>query len=575
MLGPATRRRLVIVLVFAPIALGAMAFRYYISSLYVDPPLPGKQAESASDAAQHARPSQDKPGILVNDSRAFPGYTLLAPLAHRTTYLLDMEGRIVHTWQSDCGPGLSAYLLEDGHLLRTGHVQRHPLAGVAGAGGRIQEFTWDGKLVWDFKWPSAEQVPHHDICRLPNGNVLMIVWEKKTRKEAIAAGRRPETAGEAYLLPCCIFEVKPAGKTTAEVVWQWHVWDHLVQDHDSAKANFGDVAAHPERIDINFGKDVVTALAAKDRGLSKLRSLGYVGSSPGQKLQKVDPDWTHINSVAYNAELDQIMLSVHAFSEIWIIDHSTTTVQAAGHSGGRSGKGGDLLYRWGNPRAHRAGTPKDQQLANQHDAHWIPRGLPGAGHVLVFNNGNERWNAESIYSSVEELIIPVGAGGRYTLTPRIACAPAQPVWSYTAPHKPDFFSYLMSSAQRLPNGNTLICSSWGGTIFEITPDNEIAWKYRYASLKSPEPAVAYDTESGAPDRYSSLESVLALNREVLCTFSNQGDPGAAPARGDDESSDNARWGATSIFRANRYGRNYPGLLGRDLAPLKIVQDVRE
>ena len=86
----------------------------------------------------------------------------------------------------------------------------------------------------------------------------------------------------------------------------------------------------------------------------------------------------HTNAVAYNAELDQIMLSIHAFSEVWIIDHGTTTEEAASHSGGKRGKGGDLLYRWGNPRAYRTGTNVDQRLFAQHNAHWIPEGLPGA-----------------------------------------------------------------------------------------------------------------------------------------------------------------------------------------------------
>src|SRR5438874_10375391 len=114
----ATRRRLMGALILVPVVLGAVAFRYYVNSLYVDPPLPGNQGLSASDVARRARPSQEKAGLLLNDSRAFQGYTLFAPLVHPTTYLIDMEGKIVHTWESDCGPGLSAYLLEDGHLLR-------------------------------------------------------------------------------------------------------------------------------------------------------------------------------------------------------------------------------------------------------------------------------------------------------------------------------------------------------------------------------------------------------------------------------------------------------------------------
>jgi hypothetical protein len=82
-----------------------------------------------------------------------------------------------------------------------------------------------------------------------------------------------------------------------------------------------------------------------------------------------------VNSVSYNAKLDQILISVRSFNEFWIIDHSVTTKEAAGHTGGRSGKGGDLLYRWGNPSAYRAGKTSDQKLFAQHDAHWIPEGL--------------------------------------------------------------------------------------------------------------------------------------------------------------------------------------------------------
>ena len=189
------------------------------------------------------------------------------------------------------------------------------------------------------------------------------------------------------------------------------------------------------------------------------------------------PDWTHINAVAYNAELDQIMLTAHSFNELWIIDHATTTAEAAGHAGGRGGRGGDLLYRWGNPRAYRAGTAADQRLFAQHDAHWIPAGRPGAGHVLVFNNGLGRPGED--YSSVDEIALPVDARGRYVLEPGAAYGPRGPVWSFTAPRPTDFFSSIMSGAQRLPNGNTLICHSVAGVIFEVTPKGEVVWKHNY------------------------------------------------------------------------------------------------
>ena len=282
-------------------------------------------------------------------------------------------------------------LLENGHLLRYGKLAEQTFGDGAGAAGHIQEFTFEGEPVWDYRFASTMQLGHHDIFKMPNGNVLMIVWDKKSPEQAVAAGRRPETVGQSQLLVDCIYEIQPTGKTTGKVVWEWHVWDHLIQDHDSSKANFGDVAAHPELVDINFGEGAIAAIVAKKEELEKLKAIGYIGSaSPDQKARPRSHDWMHSNAVAYNAELDQVLLNVLEFNEFWIIDHSTTTAEAAGHTGGKYGKGGDLLYRWGNPRAYRAGTIKDQKLFGQHNTHWIPKGCPGEGHLLIFNNGSRR-----------------------------------------------------------------------------------------------------------------------------------------------------------------------------------------
>jgi Spy/CpxP family protein refolding chaperone len=387
------------------------------------------------------------------------------------TYLIDPEGKVVRTWDTDSA-GLVAYLLEDGHLLRAGSNPKQPFGGGPGGTGRIQEYTWEGELVWDFTFGNDKLSLHHDVCKLPNGNVLLIAWDRKTNKEAIAAGRRPEFVTD-HLQPDCLLEVKPTGKTTGEVVWEWHIWDHLIQDADATKANHGDVAAHPELIDVNFGEGLVAAMVTKKDDLDKLKGIGYVAAGPGNR--RVNPDWTHINAVAYNPDLDQIMVSIHAFSEFWIIDHSTTKAEAAGHTGGRAGKGGDLLYRWGNPQAYRAGKAGDQRLFSQHNAHWIAKGLPGEGHVLVFNNGTRRPGGD--YSSVDEIVLPQDGKGGYEHKPGAAFGPDHAVWSYFAPKRPDFFSMLISGAQRLPNGDTLICSGINGTLFEVTPEKEIVWKY--------------------------------------------------------------------------------------------------
>ena len=438
-----------------------------------------------------------KLGLSINEPGAFRGYTLLNPMGQKTVYLFDLEGRVVHTWASQYNSMQAAYLLEDGHLFRVANAgDEMSFGGGGGSAGRMQEFTWDGEVLWDFKMHNPKQLQHHDAIKLPNGNVLMVVWEKKTTEEAIAAGRKPELVSK-YILPDSVLEVKPTGKTTGDIVWEWHLWDHVIQDHDSTKANFGDVAAHPELVDINFvenplgpgpggpppgGAQAKKAVASKDAAKDartkaeqeKLKSIGYVGA-PAARAQRANPDWTHVNSIDFNPALDQIVLSVHELSEIWIIDHSTTTALAAGHSGGRSGMGGDLLYRWGNPRAYRAGKNADQTLFAQHCANWIRPGLPGAGHLLVFNNGGHRSDGD--YSSVDELELPVDAEGRYSLKPGAKFGPEKPVWSYSAPNRSDFFAFFISGAHRLPNGNTLICSGPNGTVFEVTPDKQVVWKY--------------------------------------------------------------------------------------------------
>jgi hypothetical protein len=472
-------------------------------------------------------------GLSINDSRAFPGYTLIAPTKSTNTYLIDMQGRVVRQWQSDCYPGLNAHLLENGHLLRSGTLPRQSDFNDPGAGRRVQEFSWEGEVVWDFPFTGKKQFPHHDLVPLPNGNVLLIVDEpRKTAQEAIAAGRRPELMRGKYFYLDGLIEIKPTGKTTGEVVWEWHLWDHLVQESDESKANFGKIAEHLELIDLNYShQDTIGALAATKGGLDKLRAIGYVGQGiqAGQASTNITSNWSHLNSVAYNPDLDQIMVTSLTFGEFWIIDHSSTTSQAANHRGGRSGRGGDLLYRWGNPRAYGAGTQAQQRLFGPHDAHWIPSGLPGAGHVLVFNNGKDR--PDGSYSSVEEVELPVNSGGGYARLAGAAFGPEQPLWSYHSPNKADFYSMLLSGAQRLPNGNTLICSGCNGTLLEVTPEREIVWKY----------------VNPTPGTY--LLSVTSP--------ADLGPPGGG-----------------SLFRAYRYGGDYPGLAGKDLTPGQTIEELQ-
>ncbi len=362
------------------------------------------------------------------------GQILFAPYYGTTTYLIDSTGAINHTWSSSYRPFTEAYWLGNGTILRP----------IISGGGGIQKILWNGTLAWDYRYTVSGCSCHHDIKCLPNGNVLMIVWVTKTRTEAIAAGRNPDTIEGTTFTPDKIIEVQPTGTTSGTVVWEWHVWDHLIQDFDSSKENYGVVGDHPELIDVNFGDP-------------------FVG------------DWLHTNSVDYNPEFDQILIDVHNFNEVWVIDHSTTTEEAAGHTGGNSGKGGDLLYRWGNPEAYDAGAAGDQKLFFQHDASWIKPGLPGEGHILVFNNGNNRPGGQ--YSSVDEFAPPVDANGEYYLEPGSAFGPTDYTWSYTANPPNSFYSQVFGGAQRLMDGNTLICNGIPGKFLEVTPDKITVWQY--------------------------------------------------------------------------------------------------
>ncbi len=387
-------------------------------------------------------------GVFINDTaNVFKGYTLFAPKQNTMTYLINNEGRIIHSWKaSKYAPGQSVYLEENGHLLRTCMTQGN-LGTGGGEGGRIEEYNWNDTLVWSMDYSTSTYMQHHDIKRLPNGNIIMLVVEKKTLAEMQTAGFdtsmfQPDVKKNGFMLPDCIIEIKPTYPTGGTVVWQWHVWDHLIQNHDATKSNYGTPSQHPELID-----------AAGDHRVLPLF-------------------WNHMNSIDYNPTFDQILMSVRGNSELWVIDHSTTTAQSASHAGGNRGKGGDLLYRWGNPLTYGAGTVSNQQFYEQHDAEWIKSDCPGAGHIMVFNNGVNR-----NYSSVDEITPPVDVNGNYPITPGSAFGPTSLTWSYKATPPTSMYAHDISGAQRLPNGNTIICTGPSGTFYEVTPAGNVVWKY--------------------------------------------------------------------------------------------------
>jgi hypothetical protein len=415
---------------------------------------PGRGAAAAPDVPR---------GIRVKTDRATPGYVLFAPLNSDTTFLIDNDGAVVRTWKSDLAPAGAVYMLDNGSVVRGGFERETKGFSGGGQGGRLQEFSFDGALTWDFTFNDETHLTHHDFTVLPNGHVLAIAWELKSAADARAAGRRDGFVPERGVWPDMLVEIEPQRPKGGRVVWEWHSWDHLIQNTNPSLADFAKPSERPERVDVN-------------------------GDTIGAPVPQGNPptDIFHTNAVKYNPAFDQIVLSVPRFNELWVIDHSTTTAQARGSSGGKYGKGGDLLYRWGNPQAYGRGVEADRRLGFQHDTRWIPKDAPGAGHLMVFSNRGGGSGPNAGRTTVYEIAPPVGGDGRYTMTAGAAFGPVEPVWSYAAP---DFDANYISGATRLSDGKTMISSGPQGRIFEVTSSGEIGWEYwsRYTgSLGGPQ-----------------------------------------------------------------------------------------
>ena len=426
---------------------------------------------------------QNTVGTLRNDLGSYDAYTLLSPINSTETYLLNNCGQVVHQWTSTYTPGASVYLLENGNLLRTGKIANNNFQ-FGGVGGKIELFDWDNNLIWEYTYTDSTYTQHHDIYPLPNGNILMIVATVMTEAEALQAGRNPANLTQGEVFNEQILEIQPFGTNQANVVWEWNIKDHLVQDFDATKDNFGVVADNPNRLDFN-----------------------YINAT------NATANWLHCNSLQYNPALDQLVLSSRIMSEIYIIDHSTTTAEAATSTGGTYGKGGDFLYRWGNKAAYDKGTSSNQTLFGQHYPHWIADGLTDAGKIMIFNNGGAR-----AYSSIDIIDPMVTTPGNYTYDNVNGYGPTNAEWIYTTPTNTDFFTAILSSGERLPNGNTLICDGDSGYFFEIDPAENIVWEY--------------------------------VNPDATNGIINQGDTASF----------------NLVFRAHKFSFDYPAFTGKNLTP---------
>lgn len=444
--------------------------------------------------------SQNTVGLLSYDPMdAYDGYNLMFPHNQPNVYLLDNCGEVVHMWEDEANfrPGNIAYLREDGTLVkgkRDANVSDDAI--WAGGGGEFIEIRdWDNNLVWQFEMNNDSFRLHHDFAPMPNGNLLLVAWELKTEEECIQAGRDPETTAQDEIWSEYIFEINP---TTNEIVWEWHAWDHLIQDFDGTKDNFGIVEDHPELIDVNYD------------------------------THNGHPDWLHINAIDFSMIRNQIIISVPYFDEVWIIDHSTTTEEAAGSFGGLGGKGGDLIYRWGNPVTYTRDTTIAQQLFFQHDTHFLDEFInasnPYYNAIGVFNNrvGSD-FSTVNIFRPQWDMYT-----WRYALnenqTPQ-TYFPSDFELTLTHPEPQKLYSTGLSSFQLLPNGNYLITGGRFGYTFEMTPEDDIVWEYKTPLIMG-NPATQGDS--------------LAINNNLT-------------------------------FRMKRYPTDYPAFEGKDFSETTFIE----
>ncbi|KAB2640827.1 MAG: hypothetical protein DVB26_05730 [Verrucomicrobia bacterium] len=461
--------------------------------------------------------------LLFSDKeKALSGYTLFG--VGSRTFLLDLEGRVVHTWPVGTNP----HLLDNGNVL---DASKDDPSGFQG----FKEVDWDGKTVWEYSEKRENYAPHHDWVRIFNKvlnapTTLYIANKSITNDQAIAAGADPKKGPYREGQTDAIVEVDMQGK----VVWEWWFFDHVIQDIDPSKPNYvgegKSITDHPGRINLNM---------------------------PGKPLKR---DWLHCNSLDYNAESGHLVIN-SVQGELYVIDHDGTFVAGDATAGiaKAASPAGDILYRFGDPARYGQGDPPrvlenwdsatsgHKQMGGAHDAHWIRPGLPGAGHLMVFNNGQYLYQRtpQSSILEINPFLDADGQDSKNYVNPPLAGyrretydhdthneprqVSKQIVWSYRSVNSHNFFSHIGSSGQRLPNGNTFICSNTEGHFFEVTSDGKVTWEY-----------INPVTRDGA---VRMLGDVMPMTN--------------------------------SAFRAFRYGTDHPAFKGRELKPQGTITERAE
>lgn len=406
-------------------------------------------------------PARYMTGVTYYDpDAAYNGYTLWAPQNNTKTadapgrypdevYLMDMHGRVVHKWVTPY-PIWYARLMKDGTLLvalRTALdikevPERDHYSFMGGSFQILMEMDWDGNILRQYANPGM----HHDFTKLPNGNYLVLGWEKippEFQKKVKGGPSGTELDGGTVMYGDTILEVDP---DTGETVWTWSSMEHM----DPA--------------------------------------IEVIGPHYGRS------EWTHFNSLDV-LENGDIMTDSRRTDAAYIIDRAS----------------GAIKWRWGNTVYWNESTgqidyhftEEGQELApylgGPHDCHVIDKGLPGEGHMLCYDNGMYADRSRAVEVDIQKGSVVWESSGN----------------PFIGRHS---FSHFISSAQRLPNGNTFICDGGNGKFREVTKDNKVVWEYiRPTGNKAYLKWAVFRAFRYGPDYCPQMKSLGNPRREAVLT----------------------------------------------------------
>ena len=360
-------------------------------------------------------------GLTYYDpSKACDGYTLISN--DNVAKLVDMNGNIIKTWNINGFP-----------------VKMFPGGSVMGQGGfgtfgqelaEVVQLSWNGETEWRFsEWDSLDGVMaarvHHDFQK--DGNPVGYY----------APGQEPQAYGGNVLVLGRLTTLDPEISTLSlydDVVYEVD-WDNKVPTLLWKSSEHFD--------EFGFNEQARQLIYSAGGDYLHINSVSRLGPNSWY-----DPD-TGIGDARFHP--DNLIMDSRQANIIWIVNMAESDEYGVG----------EIVWKVGPD--YSAGTPEGDnlgQIIGQHHAHMIPQGLPGEGNILVFDNGGI-------------------AGYPFLLRFNSRILEFDPiylklVWKY---ENPSFFSFYISSAQRLPNGNTLIDEGSVGRIFEVTPGGEIVWEF--------------------------------------------------------------------------------------------------